>query len=121
MRITYNKMYFDALLKLVKKMEAGGKNEIKIPSNDPTYTLIFRYCTVHIEGFAEEEVEFSNLDPSIEDNNVISLVFDVIGLEDHHITQVEFVREGQEYPIYVIPDRSKDKIDTLISTIASEA
>lgn len=120
MQVKINKKGFEALLKLVKEMQKDDRREKIIGSEvKGQYKLSFRYCTVHVDGFAEEELDFPSLDPSVKNDDVISLVFDVVGLDEKFITQIDVVRESEGYEIYLVPDRSEDEVNKFLSEISN--
>ena len=92
---------FELLLQRVAK---EGKSEFKIDG----YTFFFRYSTVKIGTVLKEEIQIPKLDANISDEDVESLVFDVIGLDDSYITQIEVTRDE----LYVIPSRPLEKIQS---------
>ena len=89
---------------LLQKVTKEGKSEFKIKK----YTFFFRYSTVKIGTILKEEIQIPKLDANISDEDVESLVFDVRGLDDTFITQIEVTLDE----LYVIPSRSLDIIQT---------
>ena len=89
---------------LLQKVKKEGKSEFE--SNG--YTFFFRYSTVKIGNVLKEEIQIPKLDANISDEDVESLVFDVRGLDDTFITQIEVTLDE----LYVIPSRSLDIIQT---------
>lgn len=92
---------------LLQKVAKEGKSEFKIDR----YTFFFRYSTVKIGTTLREEIQIPKLDANISDEDVESLVFDVTGLDDSYITQIEVTRNE----LYVIPSRSLEKIQSFQS------
>lgn len=89
---------------LLQKVTKEGKSEFKIKK----YTFFFRYSTVKIGTILKEEIQIPKLDANISDEDVESLVFDVIGLDNSYITQIEVTRSE----LYVIPSRPPEKIQS---------
>ena len=92
---------------LLQKVKKEGKSEFEING----YTFFFRYSTVKIGNVLKEEIQIPKLDANISDEDVESLVFDVIGLDNSYITQIEVTRSE----LYVIPSRSLEKIQSFQS------
>lgn len=115
MRIVMEKKQFDLLLCKVKQLRLG---ERKINLNKKI-TLILRYATVRLDNLIEDEVQFPRLDPDAKNEDVVSLVFDVTGLDPKYVTQVEFSREESEYVVYLVPNRPTEKVNSFLSEIGS--
>ena len=89
---------------LLQKVKKEGKSEFTID----VYRFFFRYANVQIGTLLKEEIQIPKLDANISDEDVESLVFDVIGLDDSYITQIEVTHAE----LYVIPSRSMEKIQS---------
>jgi hypothetical protein len=94
---------------LLQKVAKEGNNKFKIKE----YTFFFRYSTVRIGTVLKEEFQLPELDTNISEDDVLSLVFDVTGLDDLYITQMEVTRDA----LYIIPTRSKDKIESFENSV----
>lgn len=88
---------------LLQKVKEEGKTEFTIDR----YRFVFRYSTVKTGILATEEIQIPKLDSNILDEDVESLAFDVFGLYDKYLTQVEVLRDK----IYIIPERSKERVE----------
>ena len=62
----------------------------------------------------KEEVQILKLNPNISDEDVESVVFDVIGLHDSFTTEVEITRAM----LYVIPDRLMETVKAFQKTLS---
>lgn len=107
-----DKEKFTNLIEKVKNLK-NGNHEI----TSGKFTLIFRYCTVEVGDLLKEEVQFPRLDPSANNNDVISLVFDAKGLSEKYITQIELRKTDNEYVIYIMPSREESIVNSFISSI----
>ena len=90
---------FELFLRKVRE----SKSEFKIGE----YIFHFSYANVKIGTLLREEVQITKFDMNILEEDVGSLVFDVIGLNDYYVTQIEIERGT----LYVIPDRPVEKIE----------
>ena len=89
---------------LLQKVKKEGKSEFTID----VYRFFFRYANVQIGTLLKEEIQIPKLDANISDEDVESLVFDVIGLDNSYITQIEVTHAE----LYVIPSRPMEKIQS---------
>ena len=89
---------------LLQKVKKEGKSEFTIDM----YRFFFRYANVQIGTLLKEEIQIPKLDANISDEDVESLVFDVIGLDNSYITQIEVTHAE----LYVIPSRPMEKIQS---------
>ena len=87
---------------LLQKVKKEGK-EFSID----TYGFIFRYANVQIGTIIKEGIRILNLDPNVSDENVKSLVFDVLGLHDEYVTEIEVLRDT----MYISPERSEERVE----------
>ena len=92
------------------KRQKVGKNFIEFGK----YSLIFRYGIMKI---GQKEVEFNSFTPNIKIGNIESLVFDVNGLDKNYMTQIEIVKEDENYTIYTMPNRDRNVIDDFVKEI----
>ncbi len=113
--MSMKKGQFDSLLSKVKQLRPGDR-EIKLNKD---ITLILRYVTVLLNDYIEDEVQFPRLDPNAKNEDVVSIVFDIKGLDPQYVTQVEFSREDSVYTVYIIPTRSANSVNSLLSEIGS--
>ena len=97
---------FNFLLEKVKNLQ-NSKRLIKL---DDTVSLFFRYATVGV-GDEFEELKFPVLSSNVVNESVISLVFDVAGLYNGYITEIDIFKSGKKYLMYIIPDRESNIID----------
>ena len=95
---------------LFTKVSEEGKSEFTIDQ----FTFLFRYSTVKIGTVLKEKVQIPALDSNISYEDVESLVFDVIGLDNSYITQIEVTRET----LSAIPSRPKEKIEQFEDAVA---
>jgi len=108
------KELFTCLIEKVKNLNIG-KYEIQAGK----FTLIFRYCTVEVGYLLKEEAQFARLDPAANNDDVIALVFDVKGLSEKYITQVEFRKTEKEYIMYILPKREESIVNSFISSLCA--
>ena len=87
---------------LLHEVAKEGKIEFEIDK----YTFLFGYARVTIGTISRAETEISDLSRSIINEEVKSLVFDIIGLHDVYATQIEVTRNI----MYVRPSRPVEKI-----------
>ena len=94
---------------LLQKVRKEGK-EFSIG----TYKFFFTYANVKIGTILKEEVQILKLNPNISDEDVESVVFDVIGLHDSFTTEVEITCAM----LYVIPDRLMETVKAFQKTLS---
>ena len=95
---------------LLQKVKKEGKSEFTIDM----YRFFFRYANVQIGTLLKEEIQIPKLDANISDEDVESLVFDVIGLHESFTTEVEITRAM----LYVIPDRLMETVKAFQKTLS---
>ena len=91
---------FNFLLEKVKNLQ-NSKRLIKL---DDTVSLFFRYATVGV-GDEFEELKFPVLSSNVVNESVISLVFDVAGLYNGYITEIDIFKSGKMHSLYRIKCR----------------
>ncbi len=114
MKIEIQAKEFNLILEKVKQLQPGNRS-IKVGNAE----LIFRYGIVIIDGMLTERVQFSVVDPATPSENVISLVFDVKGLNAKFNTEIEFYKENDEFQMYIIPSRDNSAIERFRTALQS--
>lgn len=103
---------FNGIIKKVKRI----KNSRLF--NCGKYTSTFRYVMVKDNAGA---TQFLRLDPKANNDDVIQIVFDVVGLEKDYITQMSFTREKDgTFKLLYFPERKKELLDEFLDLFLND-
>ncbi|MHB8360201.1 MAG: hypothetical protein ACYDAO_05145 [Thermoplasmataceae archaeon] len=108
---------FDFLCKKVQNFSNyKSQRSVKafsVHDDNKQFQIIFRYCETDLGDIFPEKLRSTAISQNADLNNISSLTFDVIGLDDDYITEMRLEKDNDIYAIYFTPTRDQAKIKLL--------